>query len=260
MKLSHNPRKNLGQHFLKDNDVIQKIATCISPQDKDILFEIGPGLGAITEVLAPQCKTFYAIEKDQNLAENLKKKFAQEKNIKITSGDILNYDIENTSAKKLRIVGNLPYNISTPVIFYLSRYRESIHDMHLMLQKEVVNRIIAKKSTKQYGRLTLMTKLFFTSDLLFDIKPESFYPKPKVTSSFIKIIPREKQLLRADDILKFSDMIRTAFNHRRKMVKNTQHEYIDHKDFIELKINPDNRPENLSLNEFIKIYKYLSKK
>jgi len=260
MKLHHNPRKNLGQHFLKDNDVIQKIATCISPQNKDILFEIGPGLGAITEVLAPQCKTFYAIEKDRSLAENLRKKFSKEKNIKITDGDILNFDIENISPEKLRVVGNLPYNISTPIIFYLSRYRKSIYDMHLMLQKEVVNRIIAKKNTKQYGRLTLMTKLFFTADLLFDIKPRSFYPKPKVTSSFIRIIPREKQLLRANDIIKFSDMIRTVFNQRRKMIKNTIGEYIDHKDFIELDINPDNRPENLTLGEFLKIYKYLSKK
>jgi 16S rRNA (adenine1518-N6/adenine1519-N6)-dimethyltransferase len=260
MKLHHNPRKNLGQHFLKDYDVIQKIATCISPQNKDVLFEIGPGLGAITEVLAPHCKTFYAIEKDRGLAENLRNKFSKEKNIKITDGDILNFDINNISPKKLRVVGNLPYNISTPVIFYLSKYRKSIYDMHLMLQKEVVTRIIAKRDTKQYGRLTLMTKLFFTTDLLFDIKPESFYPKPKVTSSFIRIIPREKQLLCANDILKFSDMIRTVFNQRRKMIKNTIGEYIDYKDFIELDINPDNRPENLSLGEFLKIYKYLSKK
>ena len=132
--------------------------------------------------------------------------------------------------------------------------------MHLMLQKEVVNRIIAKKNTKEYGRLTLMTKLLFTTDFLFDIGPESFYPKPKVTSSFIRIIPREKQFLRTNDILEFSNVVQTAFNQRRKMIKNSIGEYMASKDFIELEINPDDRPEDLSLDEFLKIYKYLSKK
>ena len=189
MSRAHRPRKRFGQHFLTDPTIIEQIIAAIQPQSSDTLVEIGPGHGAISDPLAKSAGAFHAIELDRDLAADFRKQYAAQSNVTIHEGDALSFDFA-ALGNELRIVGNLPYNISTPLLFHLLAYRERILDMHFMLQKEVVDRMAATPGSRAYGRLTIMLGCHFEMEALFDVEPSAFDPPPSVTSAIVRLIPR----------------------------------------------------------------------
>ena len=188
MSRGHRPRRRFGQHFLTDPATIEQIVLNIRPQDSETLVEVGPGRGAITQSLARLAGEFHAIELDRDLAAVLSKQFATQANVTIHEADVLGFDFASLG-DELRIVGNLPYNISTPLLFRLMEFRHVIRDMHFMLQKEVVDRMAAPPGNKTYGRLSIMLGCYMEIERLFDVPPVAFEPPPRVTSSVVRLRP-----------------------------------------------------------------------
>lgn len=255
MIMSHRPRKRFGQNFLQDNGIIRQIIASIGIMPGDHCIEIGPGQGALTECLVKTGNRIDVIELDRDLADFIRIRYGHCNNLTIHSADALKFDFSGLAVdgKKLRIIGNLPYNISTPLMFHLLENCQIIQDMHFMLQKEVVDRICASPGNKQYGRLSVMMQLHCSAERLFDVPPESFYPAPKVVSSIIRLTPHTKPPVQITDIAYFSQLVSMAFSQRRKTIRNSLKKLIDKDQFCTLSINPELRPENLTLSDFAQL-------
>lgn len=250
--MNHKARKRFGQNFLHDHNVIYNILSNLQAQSTEHWVEIGPGLGAITEPLLQKQVTLDVIELDRDLVSFLHKQFDHYENLTIHSADALRFNFASLAknGEKLRIIGNLPYNISTPLLFHLLDNADCIEDMHFMLQKEVVDRICANPGTKKYGRLSVMMQYFCDTELVFDVSPESFDPIPKVTSAIIKLSPHQKPPVEIEDIKKLNKVVTTAFSQRRKTIRNSLKTLITEEQLLSLKIDPTLRAESISLAEF----------
>ena len=245
-------KKRLGQHFLHDKNIINKIIKNLKINTKDTFIEIGPGEGALTTPLLKEARSIVLIEKDKDLIPILEKKY-DDKKVKIINKDILKCELSNLIKKNMRIVGNLPYNISTEIIFRLLIFSKDIKDLHFMLQKEVVDRMVAEPGSKTYGRLSIMTQVYFNISKLFDISPNVFTPRPKVQSSYIRMLPRVSLFESTMYESKFKKLVTLAFTARRKMIKTSFKDYLSESDLRDLSINPNSRPEMLSVRDFLKI-------
>ncbi|CAG0940031.1 Ribosomal RNA small subunit methyltransferase A [Gallionellaceae bacterium] len=254
--MSHKARKRFGQNFLVDERVIADIIRAIRPEPADNMVEIGPGLGALTRPLIKIVDRLHVVEIDRDIIARLEKDYPQDK-LAIHAGDALDFDLAQLPAP-LRIVGNLPYNISSPLLFHFSAYADRIHDMHFMLQNEVVERMVADPSTPAYGRLSVMLQYRFHMEKLLDVPPESFRPAPKVDSAIVRMIPLPKKDVPVRDEKLFSAIVATAFGQRRKTLRNTLKSYLDESGFEQLCIDPQLRAENLGVAEFARIANFLA--
>lgn len=248
----HRARKRFGQNFLHDKNIISRIVACIRPRAGDQLLEIGPGQGAITEELLASGCELNAVELDRDLVALLQQKFGDRPNFHLRSGDALAMQLaEIAPAARLRVVGNLPYNISTPLMFHLLQQREHIVDMHFMLQKEVVERLAAQPGTRDYGRLSIMAQYFCRVESLFEVPPGAFSPRPKVQSAIVRLIPHATLPNPARSITALQQIVRTAFNQRRKTLRNAVQGLLSAQQLQELGIDSGARPETLSLAAFV---------
>jgi 16S rRNA (adenine1518-N6/adenine1519-N6)-dimethyltransferase len=217
------PNKKLGQSFLIDINVINRITNVANISQEDIVVEIGAGIGVLTENIAKKAKRVIAVEIDRNLVEVLKDKFGVYDNVEVHSGDILKFDfnsISETHSSKIKIIGNVPYNISSPLIFRLLSFRPVISDFILMLQKEIVQRLVSVPDNKIYGVPSVIMQMFASAEKIFDVPSTCFYPKPKVESAIIKGAFREKPLVHLQDEIFFTGLVKAAFAQRRKMLFN----------------------------------------
>ncbi|ABS78047.1 ribosomal RNA small subunit methyltransferase A [Coxiella burnetii] len=252
-------RKRFGQHFLHDSFVLQKIVSAIHPQKTDTLVEIGPGRGALTDYLLTECDNLALVEIDGDLVAFLQKKYNQQKNITIYQNDALQFDFSSVKTDKpLRVVGNLPYNISTPLLFHLFSQIHCIEDMHFMLQKEVVRRITAEVGSHDYGRLSVMAQYFCDNTYLFTVSPQAFTPPPRVESAIIRLIPRHNFTPVAKNLDQLSHVVKEAFSYRRKTVGNALKKLINPSQWPLLEINPQLRPQELTVEDFVKISNILN--
>jgi 16S rRNA (adenine1518-N6/adenine1519-N6)-dimethyltransferase len=253
--MRHIPRKRFSQNFLIDSQVVHNIVRAILPFENDLLVEIGPGLGALTQPLLRSLNHLHVIEIDRDIVARLQRE-NPEKKLTVHSFDALKFDFF-TLGKNLRVVGNLPYNISTPILFHLSKFAKNICDMHFMLQKEVVERMVALPSTSDYGRLSIMLQSHFEMEQLFTIPPEAFLPTPKVQSAIVRMIPLKQPMVDANKEDLFAAIVAASFSQRRKTLRNTLQNYLEPKDFETLQIEPGLRAENLSVSQFVAITNHL---
>lgn len=251
MKINQHPfRKKWGQNFLTDNNLLNKIARTIDPQSKDNFLEIGPGEGALTERIYPFVNQMAAIEIDPLLI-NFLKDHPTLQNLLLIQGDILLQEIENIPIRTpVRIIGNIPYNITSPIIFWLIEQLNYWEDAFIMMQKEVAERLASKINTKAYGRLTVVTSAYLNFEYCFTIKPDVFIPKPKVESAIMRFTKKSEPLIQDEKYLKFNKLVATAFSQRRKMLRNTLKGW-DISEDIKNKIGFDRRPESLTVEEFV---------
>ncbi|PXW83476.1 dimethyladenosine transferase [Nitrosomonas sp. Nm84] len=256
--MRHNPRKRFGQNFLIDQQIIAQIIAAIYPKKNDRIIEIGPGLGALTRPLLQAVNHLDVVEIDRDIVARLNKEFSQEK-LTIHATDALKFDF-SAFGNNLRIVGNLPYNISTPLLFHLSQFSEHIVDMHFMLQKEVVDRMVGMPTTSDYGRLSVMLQYRFDMEHVFSVPAESFSPAPKVESAIVQMIPRPKSSMHAQDEVLLSQVVSAAFSQRRKTLRNTLRDFLNTDDFCALGIDSGLRAENLSMEHFVAIANFLEKR
>lgn len=254
--MHHTPRKRFGQNFLIDASVIAQIIAEIAPRHPDRLIEIGPGLGALTRPLLQILNHLHAIEIDRDIVERLRQEFNPEQ-LTIHAADALKFDF-STLGNQLRIIGNLPYNISTPLLFHLSEFSEQILDMHFMLQKEVVDRMVAVPSTPDYSRLSVMLQYRFDMEQVFNVPANAFRPAPKVESAIVRMNPRSRSQLTVLDDALFAKIVSTAFSQRRKTLRNTLKHYLTQQDFDALDIDSGLRAENLAVERFIAIANFLT--
>lgn len=254
-RLGHQARKRFGQNFLHDAGVIERIVRSINPQPDDAMVEIGPGLGALTEELLEANPDLSVVEIDRDLIPVLRTRFFNYPGLEIHEADALRFDFSELVAdgKPLRIVGNLPYNISTPLIFHLLNQSGVVKDMHFMLQKEVVQRLAAVSGDNNYGRLGIMTQYFCKVQPLFEVGPGAFRPAPKVDSAIVRLIPYEVLPHPAKDLKALQVLVRTAFNARRKTLRRALGGLVTVAQLQQLGIDDNLRPENLSLAEYVAI-------
>ncbi len=249
----HKPRKRFGQNFLHDHGVIDRIVHAIAPQEKQHLVEIGPGQGALTLPILALAGRLDIIELDRDLVS-----FWQQQEVTgeltVHAADALKFDFTQlvTGDEKLRLIGNLPYNISSPLIFHLLDASHCIHDMTFMLQKEVANRIAAPPGSKGYGRLSIMVQYRCEVEKLFDVGPEAFDPPPRVDSSIIRFYPRAP-VLKAINTTHFGDLVTKAFSQRRKTLRNTLKGMASEAQMLELDIDPAARAETIDLDSFVRL-------
>lgn len=252
---SHQARKRFGQNFLHDQQIIDRIIREIAPDGDDHLLEIGPGQGALTKQLARSGARLDCVELDRDLADHLRHQYRDYDNVHIHQQDILKFDIEQiaTGERPIRVIGNLPYNISTPVLFHLLKFYPLIADMSFMLQLEVVERMSASVGDKSYGRLSLMLQYYCAAEKLFNVPPQAFNPQPKVNSAIVRLSPHAELPLPARDVEQLKLVVRTAFNQRRKTLKNSLKTLISDETLASLAIDSTLRPENFSLADYVKI-------
>lgn len=250
--MSHQARKRFGQNFLHDHRIIANIINHLQIKPQQHWVEIGPGQGALTTPLLAANITLDIVELDRDLVALLQKKFAQPSNLTIHSADALNFDFAAlaNNAEKLHIIGNLPYNISTPLLFHLVNFSDHIADMHFMLQKEVVERICAVPGSKKYGRLTVMMQYFCDSEWLFDVPAESFDPIPQVTSAIIRLTPHLEPPVALNNFAALNKIVTAAFSQRRKTLRNSLKNQLNDTQIAALGIDPNARAETLSLSQF----------
>lgn len=255
----HQPRKRFGQNFLTDRTVIQLITNVINSQPQQHIIEIGPGKGAITADIIKLSNTYDAIELDRDLITLLDSKFGHYPHFKLHNADALKFNFSELSNQEtpFTIIGNLPYNISTPLIFHLLKHRKYIKEMFFMLQNEVVDRMAAPPGNRVYGRLSIMLQYSCEVQKLFLVNSESFSPQPKVMSAFIHIKPLQTQPYVADNEKLFSDIVNQAFTKRRKTIKNALDNFLGHEDLYNLNIDASLRPEVLSIHDYINISNYV---
>lgn len=258
--MNHIPRKRFGQNFLRDAAVVHRIAMAIAPSPEDHILEIGPGEGVMTEVLLPLCGRLDVVEIDRDLAERLKRRFGIHAGFRLHQADALRFDFRALADRgKLRVVGNLPYNISTPLLFHLFEQVEVIRDMHFMLQREVVDRLAAEPGSPDYGRLGIMAQYHCHAEKLFEVAPESFFPRPKVVSAVVRLLPHEVKPVDVDpDALR--RVVATAFSQRRKTLRNSVRTLFDEAELRSLDIDPNARAETLSLEQYARLARYLAEK
>ena len=250
----HVARKRFVQNFLVDTQVIGSILAAIAPRRDDLIVEIGPGLGALTAPLIERLDRLHAVEIDRDIVARLRRRFPAEQLV-LHEGDALSFDFGALAVgdQVLRVVGNLPYNISTPLLFHLAQFADQVYDMHFMLQKEVVERMVAEPGGADYGRLSVMLQYRFVIDRLLDVPPESFDPAPRVDSAVVRLIPRRPEDLTARDEQHFAALVAQAFSQRRKMLRNTLKGVIDDTVFTETGIAPTVRAEDLSVADYIRL-------
>lgn len=251
----HVARKRFGQNFLIDQQVIADIVNAIAPKRTDCVVEIGPGLGALTDPLLKRLDRLHVIEIDRDIIVRLKQRYSPDR-LTIHEGDALTFDFaafSQDSSAGLHIVGNLPYNISTPLLFHLAGFASHVFEMHFMLQKEVVERMVARPGTSDFGRLSVMLQYRFVMDRLLDVPPESFDPAPKVDSALVRLIPRAPEDLSARDETRFAALVSAAFAQRRKMLRNNLKGIIAEAGFEQLGIAPTARAEELSVDDYIRM-------
>lgn len=275
----HVARKRFGQNFLVATDIIHEIIDAIAPRAGDTVVEIGPGLGALTEPLLSRMDHLHVVEIDRDLIARLHQRWPGDR-LTVHEGDALAFDFSALKADgRLKIVGNLPYNISSPLLFHLVESSPVVYDMHFMLQKEVVDRMVAEPGSGDFGRLSVMLQYHYHMECLFTVPPESFEPPPKVMSAIVRLIPRDKSqiesskkvgtprvpptgrtgdtamgdaLLAKDEVL-FSRIVAAAFSQRRKMLRNTLREFFSEADLATLNIQPTARAEELGVEDYVRL-------
>ncbi|WP_244847200.1 16S rRNA (adenine(1518)-N(6)/adenine(1519)-N(6))-dimethyltransferase RsmA [Caballeronia sp. SL2Y3] len=261
----HLARKRFGQNFLVDQGVIDSIVDAIGPQRGERMVEIGPGLAALTEPLIERLATpespLHAVELDRDLIGRLEKRFGER--LVVHSADALEFDFGTLALAgdkpSLRIVGNLPYNISSPLLFHLTTFAPKVIDQHFMLQDEVVERMIAEPASKEYGRLSVMLQYRYVMDKLIDVPPESFQPPPKVNSAIVRMIPFAPHELPAVNETVLSDVVKAAFAQRRKVLRNNLAAYRDKVDFDALGFDLARRAEEVPVAEFVALAQALER-
>jgi len=252
----HRARKRFGQHFLQDDIVIARIVAAINPLPEDHIVEIGPGLGVLTEALLVHVTEMDAVELDRDIIPKLAERCGVKGKLNIHAADALRFDFSSlvrnnwSEDRPLRLVGNLPYNISTPLMFHLLESRHLIRDMHFMLQKEVVDRLAAIPGNKDYGRLSVIMQYYCQIESLFDVPPDAFDPPPKVESSIVRLIPYDTPIVDIIDVSMLNTIVTAAFSQRRKTLRNNLRNYLNSKQIEALGIDAGRRAETLSLAEF----------
>ena len=256
----HRPRKRFGQHFLTDHTILNRLVAAFGPADGRQIVEIGPGRGALTDLLAAEnvvaenAPPITVIELDRDLAKMLERRYPPQR-VKVIQSDVLDFKLRdalaaNNPAGRLRVIGNLPYNISTPLIFHLLEQVEHIHDMLFMLQKEVALRLAADPGNKNYGRLSVMAGGELDCELLFEVPPEAFDPPPKIDSTVLRLTPK-KQPLRASNQRGFAAIVAAAFGQRRKTLRNSLKALVQPEHFAHANIDPSLRAEALSVEQYV---------
>jgi 16S rRNA (adenine1518-N6/adenine1519-N6)-dimethyltransferase len=253
--LGHTARKRFGQNFLHDNYIIDQIVTVIGPQKDQHMVEIGPGLGALTEPVCELIDSLTVIELDRDLAARLRTHPFLASKLTIIEADALKYDFSQllSDGKPLRVFGNLPYNISTPLMFHLFSFANKVQDMHFMLQKEVVNRLAASPGNKSYGRLSVMAQYHCQKKTVLKVPPGAFNPPPKVDSAVVRLVPHQQKPVTLTNEETLHKVCAQAFNQRRKTIRNSLKESLSEQQLIDIDINPELRAENLSLQQYAKI-------
>ncbi|MFM1911454.1 MAG: S-adenosylmethionine-6-N,N-adenosyl (rRNA) dimethyltransferase [Pseudomonadota bacterium] len=259
--MKHIAKKRFGQNFLTDQGVIYSLVEAISPKADDLLVEIGPGLGALTQPLLKKLNHLHVVEIDRDIIAWMESFYPKDK-LTIHNADALKFNFAElanlSSDKKIRVTGNLPYNISTPILFHLLDNVDSIIDMHFMLQKEVVERMVAAPSTSEYGRLSVMLQYRLKMEYLITVPPEAFDPAPKVESAFVRCVPHKVLPYPAKNEALFGKIVTAAFGQRRKTLRNTLKEYLDDAGFTAVGIDSGLRAENLSVEQFVSIANFLA--
>ncbi|WP_226691575.1 MULTISPECIES: 16S rRNA (adenine(1518)-N(6)/adenine(1519)-N(6))-dimethyltransferase RsmA [Rodentibacter] len=263
--LGHTARKRFGQNFLHDNNVIQNIVAAIYPQKGQFLVEIGPGLGALTEPVGEQVDHLTVVELDRDLAERLRHHPFLHQKLNVIETDAMQFDFgslyaeqTHTSKQKLRVFGNLPYNISTPLMFHLFNYHDVIQDMHFMLQKEVVKRLCAAPNSKAYGRLTIMAQYFCQVMPVLEVPPSAFKPAPKVDSAVVRLIPHKELPHPVKDLYWLNRVCSQAFNQRRKTLRNALSGLFSPENLTALGVDLNARAENLSIADYARLANWLA--
>ena len=248
------PRKRLGQNFLHDPAVIEQIIDLFGPKRGDRVVEIGPGRGALTGRLLDRLGSLDVIELDRDLVPHLKEVFTDRGQLTVHEADVLSFNISKLATNKpLRVIGNLPYNISTPLLFHLFASAGTISDMCLMLQKEVVDRMVAEPGSKSYGRLSVMVGWYCKASRGFNVRPGAFSPPPKVDSSIVLLQPHSKPPAAVEDLSFFTEVVRSAFSQRRKTLRNALKQLVSESAFEEASVDPGLRAEAISINEFARL-------
>jgi 16S rRNA (adenine1518-N6/adenine1519-N6)-dimethyltransferase len=247
----HQPRRRFGQNFLVDPHYVERIVAAIDPKPGERIVEIGPGLAALTERLIEGAGHITAVEIDRDLATRLHERFAPNR-LTLVVGDALEFDFA-TLGTDLRVVGNLPYNISSPLLFHLAEFPRCLRDLHVMLQKEVVDRMTAEPGTPDYGRLTVMLNVRFAVERLFIVPPGAFRPVPKVDSAVARLRPLLERGPRIDDFALFSRVVAAAFSQRRKTLRNALSSVCDVETIAAAGIDPRARGETLGVADFVRL-------
>ena len=254
----HTARKRFGQNFLVSQGVIRSIIDAVAPRAGDTVVEIGPGLGALTDPLLEQVEHLHVVEIDRDLIARLRERYPEER-LSIHEGDALEFDFGTLKGEgRLKIVGNLPYNISSPLLFHLAQYAEQVYDMHFMLQREVVDRMVAEPGGSEFGRLSVMLQYRFHMERLFIVPPGSFNPPPKVDSAIVRMIPIPSDKIAVKDETLYAKVVSAAFGQRRKTLRNTLKPLLSESELAQLQIDAQLRAENLGVTEFTRIANYLS--
>ncbi len=249
--MKHVARKRFGQNFLTDKQVLSDIIDAIAPRQGETMVEIGPGLAAMTALLLKQLDHMHVVELDRDLVTRLEKAYPRER-LTVHSGDALKFDfgaIPVAEGQKLRVVGNLPYNISSPLLFHLADFAHLIEDQHFMLQKEVVERMVAEPGSKTYGRLSVMLQWRYDMSLMFIVPPTAFDPPPQVESAIVRMVPVKQQL--PCDAKRLETVVAKAFSQRRKVIRNCVAGMFTEAQLVEAGIDPSVRPEAVSLAQYV---------
>jgi 16S rRNA (adenine1518-N6/adenine1519-N6)-dimethyltransferase len=256
----HYARKRFGQNFLVDQGIIASIVDAIAPRAGERMVEIGPGLGALTGPLLERIDVLHAVELDRDLIERLRRRFGDA--LQLHAGDALAFDfgaLAPEPAPSLRIVGNLPYNISSPLLFHLMDFAERVLDQHFMLQDEVVERMIAEPGSKAYGRLSVMLQTRYAMDKLIDVPPTAFEPAPKVDSAIVRMLPYAPHEMARFDYALLGEVVTAAFSQRRKVLRNTLAEYRERLDFDALGFDLARRAEEVPVAEYVALAQALER-
>ncbi|RTL51421.1 MAG: 16S rRNA (adenine(1518)-N(6)/adenine(1519)-N(6))-dimethyltransferase RsmA [Rhodocyclaceae bacterium] len=258
--MKHIPRKRFGQNFLNSPGVIRKIVQAIGPKPDDLMVEIGPGLAALTEPLMEAVKHLHVVEIDRDLIAGLKERFSPDK-LTIHEGDALEFDFSQliqTPERKLRVAGNLPYNISSPLLFHLAEYADQVQDMHFMLQKEVVDRMAADPGSGEFGRLSVMLQYRYWIERLFIVPPGAFTPPPKVDSAIVRLIPKTPDQMQVCDVALLGKVVTAAFGQRRKMLRKNLKDIADESLLESVGIAPTARAEEVPVEAWVRLINALS--
>ncbi|MRT30252.1 16S rRNA (adenine(1518)-N(6)/adenine(1519)-N(6))-dimethyltransferase RsmA [Herbaspirillum sp. CAH-3] len=256
--MKHIPRKRFGQNFLTDDVVLHDIISSIAPAADDAMVEIGPGLAAMTALLLEQLRHLHVVELDRDLVERLKKRFSAER-LTVHSADALKFDFASIpvpEGRKLRVVGNLPYNISSPLLFHLAEIAPQVQDQHFMLQKEVVERMVAEPGGKAYGRLSVMLQWRYHMELLFVVPPAAFDPPPQVDSAIVRMIPLAQPMACEQALLE--QVVTKAFSQRRKVIRNCVAGLFTEDELRQAGVDPQARPEAVPVEQFVALANLLA--
>lgn len=246
-------KKQLGQHFLHDQQILHRIQQVIAPKKQDYFVEIGPGHGALTAFILPHCEKLLAIEIDKDVIDGLIRRCSPLGDLSVLKQDALTVDFSRlfSDLSTYRLVGNLPYNVSTPLIFHVLAASQHVVDMHFMLQKEVVDRMVAPPGNKTYGRLSVMVQYAAKTDALFDVPPTAFNPPPKVDSAVVRLVPYQAKPIQAVDERQFAQVVSLAFQQRRKMLRASLKSYYTEDSLAKTSVDLTLRPEQLSVADFV---------